>query len=140
MPLLLVLTFCAHTHARTQDAFSGLSFPFTSHSSLRTCHFSLFKPQSRLQSVEFQLLLPALDCLLPIAKVILSVIQLKSLYFLMDTFFLPQGPFLLQVSFHPSAPPPTPPPANPTSRAFSLLNGSPWNWMKVSPQTCCFKG
>lgn len=54
-----------------------------------------FKPQSGLQSVEFQFLLPVLDCLLPIAKVILSVIQLKLLYFLIDKFFLSLGPFFL---------------------------------------------
>lgn len=55
--------------------FSLLDFPF-------------FKPQGGLHSAEFLLLLPASDCLLPAAKVISSVIQLKLLYFLIAEFLL----------------------------------------------------
>ena len=104
-PRLLVLTFC-RMPSPGSASLSHLTLP----SPPVISHFSSHKADF---SLEFQLLLPALDCLLPIAKVILIVIQLKSLYFLMDTFFLPQGPSLLQASSHPSRPPRPPPPTKP---------------------------
>lgn len=81
MPVLATLTFRKRLlpHRPSSDTcalpFSLLDFPF-------------FKPQGGLHSAEFLLLLPASDCLLPAAKVISSVIQLKLLYFLIAEFLL----------------------------------------------------
>ena len=91
--------------------------------SLPTPHLPLFKPQSALAllPVEFQLL-STLDCLLLTTKVILSLIQLKLLYFLIDAFFfLHLGPSLL-----PGSPPHSPPSPKPHfSRPSPFLTAGP---------------
>lgn len=84
-----------------------------------------FKPQGRLHSAEFQLLLPASDCLLPTAKVILSVIQLKLLYFLIAGFLLSVVPSVVRRL------PPQPPQSIFTD--IATRNGSWENWVKRTP-------
>lgn len=90
-----------------------------------------FKPQGRLHSAEFQLLLPASDCLLPTAKVILSVIQLKLLYFLIAGFLLSVVPSVVRRL------PPQPPQSIFTD--IATRNGSWENWVKRTPGSTVLK-
>lgn len=81
LPELMILTF----HKMTSLLSAFILHLALSSLTLFLLDFPFFKP---LQAAGSPLLLPVSDCLLPIAKVILSVIQLKLLYFLIDIFFL----------------------------------------------------